>query len=88
MIYMLDPPYLISFSEYNKIWNEEKELELLNFLDELNKKNIKFAISNITAYKWRKNEIFLNWMKNIILKISKVIILVIMIIAKKKQMKF
>ncbi len=59
----LDPPYLISFSEYNKIWNEEKELELLNFLDELNKKNIKFAISNITAYKWRKNEIFINWMK-------------------------
>jgi len=59
----LDPPYLISFSEYNKIWNEEKEIELLNFLDELNKKNIKFAISNITAYKWRKNEIFINWMK-------------------------
>lgn len=59
----LDPPYLISFSEYNKIWNEEKELELLNFLDELNKQNIKFAISNITAYKWRKNEIFINWMK-------------------------
>lgn len=59
----LDPPYLISFSEYNKIWNEEKELELLNFLDELNKQNIKFAISNITAYKWRKNDIFINWMK-------------------------
>ncbi|MDD5769756.1 MAG: Dam family site-specific DNA-(adenine-N6)-methyltransferase [Candidatus Gracilibacteria bacterium] len=59
----LDPPYLISFSEYNKIWNEEKELELLNFLDELNKQNIKFAISNITAYKGRKNEIFINWMR-------------------------
>ncbi len=59
----LDPPYLISFSEYNKIWNDEKELELLNFLDDLNNKNIKFAISNVTAYKWRKNEIFINWMK-------------------------
>lgn len=59
----LDPPYLISFSEYNKIWNEEKECELLNFLDELNWKNIKFAISNITTYKWRQNETFINWMK-------------------------
>lgn len=58
-----DPPYLISFSEYNKIWNEEKEIELLNFLDELDKKSIKFAISNITSYKWRKNQIFINWMK-------------------------
>ena len=32
----LDPPYLISMSEYNKLWNEEKEKELCNFLDELN----------------------------------------------------
>lgn len=31
----LDPPYLITFSEYNKIWNEDKEHELLNFLDNL-----------------------------------------------------
>lgn len=58
----LDPPYLITFSEYNKIWNEEKELELLNLLDELNEKNIRFAISNVTTYKGRKNHIFLNWM--------------------------
>ena len=59
----LDPPYLITFSEYNKIWNEEKEVELLMLLDELNDRNIKFAISNVTTYKGRKNEIFINWMK-------------------------
>ena len=59
----LDPPYLITFSEYNKIWNEEKELELLSFLDELNNNNIKFAISNVTHYKGRVNDIFINWMK-------------------------
>ena len=58
----LDPPYLITFSEYNKIWNKEKELELLSLLDDLDKRNIKFAISNVTTYKGRKNNIFINWM--------------------------
>ncbi|WP_428025839.1 DNA adenine methylase [Arcobacter sp.] len=59
----LDPPYLITFSEYNKIWNEDKEYELLNFLDNLHQRNIKFAISNVTHYKGRVNNIFLDWMK-------------------------
>ena len=59
----LDPPYLITFSEYNKIWNEEKELELLNLLDNLHQKNMKFAISNVTHYKGKINNIFINWMK-------------------------
>ena len=58
----LDPPYLITFSEYNKIWNEEKEVELLTLLDELNDRNIRFAISNVTTYKGRKNVIFIDWM--------------------------
>lgn len=59
----LDPPYLISHSEYNKIWNNEKEVELLNMLDKLNKKNIKFAISNMTKYKDKKNDVFIKWMR-------------------------
>lgn len=58
----LDPPYLITFSEYNKIWNEEKERELLSFLDNLNQRNIRFAISNVTHYKGRINNIFIEWM--------------------------
>lgn len=58
----LDPPYLITFSEYNKIWNEEKERELLDFLDTLHQQNIKFAISNVTHYKGRVNDIFVEWM--------------------------
>jgi len=59
----LDPPYLITFSEYNKMWNEKKEIELLNVLDELDKQNINFAISNVTTYKGRKNQIFIDWMR-------------------------
>lgn len=59
----LDPPYLITFSEYNKLWNEETERELLNLIDDLNKRNIKFAISNVTHYKGKVNKLFLEWSK-------------------------
>ncbi|MCC8120358.1 MAG: Dam family site-specific DNA-(adenine-N6)-methyltransferase [Bacteroidales bacterium] len=57
----LDPPYLITFSEYNKIWNEDTERDLLALLDQLNEREVKFAISNVTHYKGRVNEIFLRW---------------------------
>ncbi len=59
----VDPPYLISFSEYNKLWNGKKERELLCLLDELNEKGVKFAISNIVSYKCRENKIFKSWME-------------------------
>lgn len=59
----LDPPYLITFSEYNKLWNEETEKALLSLLDALNLRGIKFAISNVTHYKGRENRIFSEWMK-------------------------
>ncbi len=57
----LDPPYLITFSEYNKLWDEENEVHLLALLDDLNRKNVKFAISNVTHYKGKTNEVFLDW---------------------------
>ena len=57
----LDPPYLITFSEYNKLWNEQDERELLQLLDQLNGRNIRFAISNVTHYKNRRNDIFIDW---------------------------
>lgn len=57
----LDPPYLLTFSEYNKIWNAETECRLLSCLDQLHKKHIRFAISNVTHYKGRVNEFFLDW---------------------------
>ncbi len=59
----LDPPYLITFSEYNKYWNEQSEQKLINLLDELHGKNVNFAISNITHYKGKTNNRFLEWSK-------------------------
>ena len=60
----LDPPYLITFSEYNKYWNEETEKRLLSMLNRLNDKGIRFAISNVTRYKGKVNQLFLDWSQN------------------------
>ncbi len=59
----LDPPYLITFSEYNKFWNDDTEQALLGLLDELNNQGVRFAISNVTHYKGRVNSIFFEWMR-------------------------
>lgn len=59
----LDPPYLISNSEYNKIWTEKDEKDLLNILDELNAKGVRFAISNLLKSKDKENKIFIEWAK-------------------------
>jgi DNA adenine methylase len=57
----LDPPYLITFSEYNKLWNEETEKRLLNFLEWLDTQNVKFAVSNVSHYKGKINQQFFEW---------------------------
>ena len=57
----LDPPYLITFSEYNKLWNEDTEHDLLSMLDNLNERGINFAISNVTHYRGHTNTLFLEW---------------------------
>jgi DNA adenine methylase len=57
----LDPPYLISSSEYNKLWNEEAERDLLALLNNLNELGVNYAISNVTHYRGRTNTLFLEW---------------------------
>lgn len=57
----LDPPYLISMSEYNKLWNEKKEKELCAFLDGLNAKGVKFGITNLITHKGKTNLTFSEW---------------------------
>lgn len=42
-------------------FNETKEKDLLNLLDTLNSKNIKFALSNVFENKNKTNEILKEW---------------------------
>ena len=64
-----DPPYLITTGSYNdgtrgfKDWKEEQEKELLNLLDKIDEKGIKFALSNVLEHKGRKNNLLIEWSK-------------------------
>lgn len=60
-----DPPYLISCASYNENggWSMENEQSLLNCLDKLNSKGIKFAFSNVLEHKGKKNELLESWIK-------------------------
>jgi DNA adenine methylase len=65
-----DPPYLITTGSYNdgkrgfKGWTEKEEVELLNILDNLNKQNIKFALSNVIEHKGKENVLLKDWLSN------------------------
>ena len=60
-----DPPYLITCATYNEKdgWNQECEEDLLNLLDELNTKKIKFALSNVLYSKGKTNDLLIEWSK-------------------------
>ena len=54
---------MITNSEYNKLWTEKEEEELLNLLDILNSKGIKFALSNVFEHKGKENVLLKDWSK-------------------------
>lgn len=58
-----DPPYLITLATYNENggWNKGEEVKLYNMLDKLDKKGVKFAVSNVLKHKGRENKILMNW---------------------------
>ena len=62
-IVYLDPPYLISTATYNEGggWTEKDELDLLDFMDNLNARGIRFALSNMLEHKGRKNQLLIDW---------------------------
>lgn len=59
----VDPPYLITCATYNEQggWDEVTEKDLLVFLDNLNSKNIRFALSNVLRSKGKENTILIEW---------------------------
>ncbi|MCE5090922.1 Dam family site-specific DNA-(adenine-N6)-methyltransferase [Staphylococcus devriesei] len=59
----LDPPYLISSSEYNKVWGEENEKRLYRILDQLNEKGVQWGLSNMVKdHHGNHNHILEEWM--------------------------
>lgn len=58
-----DPPYFLGDASYNENnnWTEKDEKDLLNYINKLNEKNIKFALSNVTQHRGEKNNILIDW---------------------------
>lgn len=65
-----DPPYLITTGTYNdgkrgfKGWSLQEEQQLLELLDYLNSRNIKFALSNVIEHKGKSNDILKDWINS------------------------
>lgn len=61
-----DPPYLLTCATYNERggWRESDEIDLLAFLDGLNNRNIRFALSNVLSAKGKQNQILAEWLQS------------------------
>lgn len=65
-----DPPYLISCGSYNdgkrgfEGWSETDDLDLFAILDDLNNRNIHFALSNVIEHKELENAPLNDWRAN------------------------
>lgn len=61
----VDPPYLITTGAYERDyfckWSEEYEKKLLQYLDDLNDKGYKWALSNVLEHKGKSNDILKQW---------------------------
>lgn len=59
-----DPPYLITCATYNEQdgWTEKDEYDLLSYLEQIDKKGICFALSNVIESKGKTNEILTAWL--------------------------
>ena len=60
-----DPPYLITCATYNEQggWTEDNERELLSYLDDVDEKGYRFALSNVLESKGNKNAILIEWIE-------------------------
>ncbi len=60
-----DPPYLISCATYNEQdgWTENDERDLLSYLEEVDRRGIRFALSNVLESKGKKNKILADWIE-------------------------
>lgn len=64
--FYIDPPYLITCAGYNENqgWTEDDEKDLLSFMDRLDQRGIKFALSNVLTSNGKCNELLKGWLED------------------------
>ena len=62
----IDPPYLLGNAGYNEngAWSEIDEKDLYDFMQLLDSKRIKFALSNVLFHKGKEHTMLKNWLKS------------------------
>lgn len=58
----IDPPYLITEAVYNAGWNQDSDIKMMNWLDELDSRGVEFVMSNVTHHRGKVNEKLIEWM--------------------------
>lgn len=64
-----DPPYLITVGSYNdgnrgfKDWGKTEEQQLYDFLDSVDGRHVRFALSNVMEHKGQTNKMLADWSK-------------------------
>lgn len=60
-----DPPYLIGRATYNEQggWGEQEERDLLALLDELHRRGVPFALSNLLTSRGKQNRLLQQWLE-------------------------
>lgn len=63
--FYFDPPYLLGTASYNENsgWTETDEKDLYNFIDILDEKGIKFALSNVLEHKGKVHNLLREWIE-------------------------
>lgn len=61
--FYLDPPYSLGLASYNENggWDHKEDIRLFSFLEECNKKGIRFGLSNVIEHKGVRNDVLLEW---------------------------
>lgn len=59
----LDPPYLITNSNYNKDWTIKNEKRLYDVIDELTLNKVNWGLTNLISHKGKKNNLLIKWSK-------------------------
>ena len=66
-VFYFDPPYIITNATYNdgkrgfKGWDESQEINLLKFLDKIDRNGQKFLLSNVINHNGKTNNLLLDW---------------------------
>lgn len=65
IFFYADPPYLISKASYNKDWDEDKEIELYEFLESCHRQELRWMLSNVTHNNGKENKILIEWLEKV-----------------------